>query len=75
VEVAFYKHYHTIQNDEHVYMAFKVIKQGNDKKVEVYYERIFKLANCFQHKVDDILLTTFFQVGLVPYSQITTVGM
>ncbi len=46
LEVAFYKQYHTVQNNEHVYMAFRVIKQGNDEKVEVYYERIFKLANC-----------------------------
>lgn len=41
-------------------MAFKVIKQGNDEKVEVYYEQIFKLTNYLQHKVDDNLLTTFF---------------
>jgi hypothetical protein len=56
-------------------MALKVIKQGNDKRVEVYYEWIFKLANCLQHKANDILLTTLFQVGLVPYSQIATIGM
>jgi hypothetical protein len=37
-----------------------MIKQGGDKKVEVYYERIFKLTNYFQHQVDDNLLTDFF---------------
>ncbi len=60
LEAAFYKCYCTIQNDEHVYMALKVIKQGNNEKVEVYYERFFKLANYLQHKVNDNLLTTFF---------------
>ncbi len=59
LEVAFYERYYIVQNDEQVYMALRVIKQGNDEKVEVYYERILKLANCLQHKVDDNLLTTF----------------
>jgi hypothetical protein len=45
LEVAFCKRYRIIQNNEHVYMALIVIKQGNDEKVEVYYERILKLAN------------------------------
>jgi hypothetical protein len=40
-----------------------------DKKVEVYYEQIFKLANYLQHKVEDNLLNTFFHVGLIPYLQ------
>jgi hypothetical protein len=31
--------------DEQVYMALQMIKQGGDKKVEVYYECILKLAN------------------------------
>jgi hypothetical protein len=74
LKVAFCKWYCIVQNNEHFYMAFKVIKQGNDKKVEVYYERILKLANCFQHKVDN-LLTIFFQARLVPYLRITTIGM
>jgi len=56
-------------------MAFRVIKQKNDEKVEVYYEQILRLANCLQHKMDNNLLTTFFRVGLVPYLQIATIGM
>jgi hypothetical protein len=36
LEVAFYKHYCTIQNEEYVYMAFNIIKHGNNKKVEIY---------------------------------------
>ncbi len=60
LEVAFYKHYRIIQNDEHLYMALKIIKHGSNEKVEVYYEWILKLANYLQHKEDDNLLTTFF---------------
>jgi hypothetical protein len=41
-------------------MALRVIKQGSDEKVEVYYEWTLKLANYLQHKADDNLLTTFF---------------
>jgi hypothetical protein len=41
-------------------MALKVIKQGNNEKVKVYFEQILKLANCLQHKANDNLLTTFF---------------
>jgi hypothetical protein len=36
--------------------------QGSDEKVEVYYEQILKLVNCLQHKVDDNLLTIFFEL-------------
>ncbi len=60
LEVAFCKHYRIVQNDEHLYMALKVIKQGSNEKIEVYYEWILKLANYLQHKEDDNLLTTFF---------------
>jgi hypothetical protein len=35
LEVAFCKHYCIVQNDEHDYMALRVIKKGNDEKVEV----------------------------------------
>ncbi len=72
LEAAFCKRYRTIQNDD---KAFRVIKQGNDEKVKVYYEWIFKLANYLQHKADDILLTTFFQARLVPYLWIIITGM
>jgi hypothetical protein len=33
--------------DEQVYMALWMIKQGKDEKVELYYEHVLKLANCF----------------------------
>jgi hypothetical protein len=41
-------------------MALQVVKQG-EENVEVYYERILKLTNYFQHQVDDNLLTIFFK--------------
>jgi len=75
LETAFCKHYRTIQNDEQVYMAFRVITEGSDEKVDIYYERILKLVNCFQHKADNSLLTTFFRVGLVSFLRITTTRM
>jgi hypothetical protein len=46
--------------DEQMYMALQVIKQGGDKKVEVYYELILKLVNCFHHQAYDNLVTLFF---------------
>jgi hypothetical protein len=75
LEATFYKCYCSVQNDEQVCKAFRVIKQGNNEKVEVYYEWMFKLANCFQHKVNDNLLTTFFRTRLITYSQIAPIGM
>jgi hypothetical protein len=52
-------------------MALRIIKQIVDEKMEVYYERILKLANCLNHKVDVSLFMTFFQVRLVPYLRVT----
>ncbi len=71
----FCKWYQIVQTNEQVYMAFYVIKQGIIEKVEVYYKRILKLANCLQHKAKDNLLTIFYRVGLVPYLKVATIGM
>jgi hypothetical protein len=57
LETIFCKCYWKVQINEHVYMALKVIKQMIDEKMEVYYERILKLANCLNHKVDNNLFT------------------
>jgi hypothetical protein len=75
LEVAFCKCYQNVQIDKQIYMALKVIKQAKNKKVEVYYEYILKLANYLNHKVDNSLLTTFFRIKLVPYLLVTIVGM
>jgi hypothetical protein len=63
-----------MHTNEQVYMVFCVIKQGTAEKVEVYYERILKLANCLQHRVDDSLLTIFFS-RLALYLKVAIVHM
>jgi hypothetical protein len=37
------------------------------KRVEVYYERLLKLANSLQHKTTNNFLTTTFKSKLQPY--------
>ncbi len=46
LEVTFCKRYQKVQMDEQVYMALRMLKQGGNEKVEIYYERILKVANC-----------------------------
>ncbi len=75
LEAIICKRYHKVQTDEQINMALKVIKQTSDEKGEVYNEHILKLANYLHHKANNNLFTTFFQVGLVPYLWVTTIGM
>jgi hypothetical protein len=49
LQVVFCKHYQKVQTNEQVYIKLQMIKQGGNKKVEVYYDRILKLANYLQH--------------------------
>jgi hypothetical protein len=42
------------------------------KRMEVYYERLLKLANSLQHKTTYNFLTIIFKTGLLPYLHITT---
>jgi hypothetical protein len=63
-----------VQINEQVYIVFQVIKQV-DKKVEIYYKQILKLANSLQHKVNDIIFTTFFRTTLLPYLHIVIARM
>jgi hypothetical protein len=48
-QVVFCKFYQKVQTNEQVYITLRMIKQGGNKKVEVYYDRILKLANYLQH--------------------------
>ncbi len=41
----------------------------------MYYTCTLKLVNCLQQKASDILLTTFFRVGLLPYLWVLTIRM
>jgi hypothetical protein len=61
LEAAFCKRYRKVQTYEQEYMVLLMIKQCENEKVEVKYERILKLANCLQHQINDNLFTTFFQ--------------
>jgi hypothetical protein len=43
--------------------------------VEVYYERLLKLANNLQHKISNSFLTIIFRIGIQPYMCVTIIGM
>jgi hypothetical protein len=43
------------------------MKYKKNEKVEVYYERLLKLANSLQHKTIDSFLTIVFKYGWQPY--------
>jgi hypothetical protein len=51
------------------------MKQEKNERVEVYYERLLKLANNLQHKTTDNFLTIIFRFGLQPYLRVATIGM
>jgi hypothetical protein len=51
------------------------MKQENNEKVEVYYERVLKLANNLQHKTTNGFLIIVFKSRLQPYLHVPTIGM
>jgi len=51
------------------------MKQEKNERVEVYYERLLKLANNLQHKTIYSFMTTLFKSGLQPYLCVAIVGM
>jgi hypothetical protein len=53
LQLVFCKRYRKVQNDEQVYLQLKNMKQAKNERVEVYYERLLKLANRLQHKIID----------------------
>ncbi len=59
---AFCKHHRKTQNDEQIYMELKNTKQEETEKMEVYYERILKLAHGLQKLTIDNFLITMFRV-------------
>ncbi len=50
------------------------MKQEKNERVEVYYEKLLKLANSLQHMIIDNFLTIIFKSGLQPYMCVTTKG-
>jgi hypothetical protein len=75
LQLAFCKRFNTIQNNEQVYLQLKNMKQANNERMEVYYERLLKLANSFQHKTTNSFLIIIFKFELQPYICVTTIGM
>ncbi len=53
-------------------MQLKNMKHENNERMEVYYERLLKLANNLQHKITHSFLTIVFKSGLQPYLRVTT---
>jgi hypothetical protein len=51
------------------------MKWEKNEKVEVYYERLLKLANSLQHRTIDSFLTIVFKFQLQPYLHVVTIGM
>jgi len=51
------------------------IQQQTTKRVEVYYERLWKLRNCLHVKATNVFLTTIFKACLLPYLILATASM
>ncbi len=51
------------------------MKQENNERVEVYYERLLKLANSLKHKTTHNFLTIVFKFGLQPYQHVVITSM
>jgi hypothetical protein len=64
-----------MKNDEEVYMQQRNLQQQVGERVEVYYDRLLKLANYLQVKATNVFLITIFIVNLQPYFRLTTIGM
>jgi hypothetical protein len=56
-------------------MQLKNMKHEKNERVEVYYERLLKLANSLQHKATNSLLTIIFRFGLQPYLCVAITNM
>jgi len=51
------------------------MKQVNNERMEVYYERLLKLANSLQHKTTNSFLIIIFRFELQPYLCVVTTSM
>jgi hypothetical protein len=64
-----------VKNDEKVYMQLWNIQQQIVESVEVYYERMLKLANCPQVITTNVFLTINCRVGLLLYFKLAITSM
>jgi hypothetical protein len=51
------------------------MKHEKNERMEIYYERLLKLANSLQHKIIDNFLTIYFRFGLQPYMRVAIACM
>jgi hypothetical protein len=58
-----------------IYLQLKNMKHEKNERVEVYYERLLKLADSLQHKTTNSFSTIVFKFGLQPYLCVATIGM
>jgi hypothetical protein len=70
-----YKWFIIFQNDEQLYLQLKNMKEEKNERVEVYYDRLLKLANSLQHRTIDNFLIIIFRYRLQPYLHVAIVGM
>jgi hypothetical protein len=72
---AFCNRHWKIQNDKQIHMELKNMKQEETKRVEVYCEKIQKVAHGLQILTTNNFLTIVFRVGLQSYFKIVTTRM
>jgi hypothetical protein len=75
LQLVFCKKFKTLQNDEQVYLKLKNMQHEKNERVEVYYERLLKLANSLQHTTTNNFLTIVFRSRLQPYLHVTIASM
>jgi hypothetical protein len=51
------------------------MKHEKNERMEVYYERLLKLANSLQHKTTNSFLTIVFKFGLQLYLHVAIASM
>jgi hypothetical protein len=51
------------------------MKHEKNDRMEVYYERLLKLANSFQYKTTNSFLTIIVRFGLQPYLHVAITSM
>jgi hypothetical protein len=75
LEQTFNKRFRIVKNDGKFYIHLKNFQQQVSEWVEIYYERLLKLANCLQMKVTDVFLTIIFRINSQPHLKLAIVSM
>ncbi len=75
LQLAFCKKLQKSSNNEQVYLQLKNMKQEKNERMEVYHERLLKLANSLQHKTINSFSTIVLRSELQPYMSVTIIDM